>query len=63
MEINEAWTDIYDEGYIHQFQPEFTHKNSAAAAAPWSISRMIIKNIPILPRIVISCAMKKGIPF
>ena len=22
MEINEAWRDTYDEGYIHQFQPE-----------------------------------------
>ena len=26
MQISEAWPDIYDEGYIHQFQPELTHK-------------------------------------
>ena len=26
MEINEAWPDTYDEGNIHQFQPESTHK-------------------------------------
>ena len=34
MEINEAWSHIYDEGYIHQFQPKSTQKNSAAAEAP-----------------------------
>ena len=22
----EAWPETYDEGYIHQFQPETTHK-------------------------------------
>ena len=26
MQISEAWTDIYHEGYIHQFQPDLTHK-------------------------------------
>ena len=26
MEISEARPDTYDEGYIHQFQPESTHK-------------------------------------
>ena len=26
MEMNEAWPDIFYEGYIHQFQPEPTHK-------------------------------------
>ena len=26
MEMNEAWPDTYDEGYIHQFQPTTTHK-------------------------------------
>ena len=26
MEMSEAWTDTFDEGYIHQFQPEPTHK-------------------------------------
>ena len=25
-EISEAWPDIYDEGCIHQLQPECTHK-------------------------------------
>ena len=26
MEMNEAGPDIFYEGYIHQFQPERTHK-------------------------------------
>ena len=26
MGMKEAWPDIYDEGYIHQFQPEPTYK-------------------------------------
>ena len=26
MEISEAWPDTFDEGYIHQFQSEPTHK-------------------------------------
>ena len=26
MEMSEAWPDIYNEGFIHQFQPEPTHK-------------------------------------
>ena len=26
MEMSEAWPDIFYEGYIHQFQPEPTHK-------------------------------------
>ena len=26
MEMSEVWPDTYDEGYIHQFQPEPTHK-------------------------------------
>ena len=26
MEMCEAWPDIYNEWYIHQFQPEHTHK-------------------------------------
>ena len=26
MEMNEAWPDAYDEGYIHQFQPKPTHE-------------------------------------
>ena len=25
-EVSEAWPDTYDEGYIHQFQSELTHK-------------------------------------
>ena len=23
---DKGWTDIYDEGYVHQFQPRPTHK-------------------------------------
>ena len=30
---------------------------------PWNISQMIAKTIPIRTRIVISYAMKRGIPF
>ena len=30
--MSEAWLDVYDDGYIHQFQPEPLHKNSPAAA-------------------------------
>ena len=26
MEMSEVWHDTFDEGYIHQFQPEQTHK-------------------------------------
>ena len=26
MEMSEAWPDIYDERYIHEFEPEPTHK-------------------------------------
>ena len=26
MEMSEAWPDIYNEEYIHQFQSELTHK-------------------------------------
>ena len=31
--MNEARPYIYDEGYIHQFQPGCTEKNSVVAAA------------------------------
>ena len=26
MEMNEAWPDTFDEGYIHNIQPEPIHK-------------------------------------
>ena len=26
MEMNETWPDIYNEGYIHKFQPGPTHR-------------------------------------
>ena len=26
MEMSDAWTGTYNEGYIHQFQPEPNHK-------------------------------------
>ena len=64
MEMSEAWPDTFDEEYIHQFQPEPTHKNSLAAAEaefkdilPWIISKMITKTIPISTRIVIRNVM------
>ena len=27
MEMDKGWSDIYDEGYVHQFQPRPTHKS------------------------------------
>ena len=71
MEISEVWPDTYDEGYIHQFQPEPTHKFTSSSSRstkfkdilPWNISEMITKTISISTRIVISYAMKWGIPF
>ena len=72
MEMNEAWPDTYDEGYIyiyiHIAIPIWIHlQNSPAAEAefknifPHSISQMIPKTIPISVRIVTSCVMKQGI--
>ena len=31
MEMNQAWPDIYVEGYIHQFQPGPTHKFTSSS--------------------------------
>ena len=31
MEMSEAWSDVYGEEYIHQFQPKPTHKTLAVA--------------------------------
>ena len=36
MKTNETWPDIYDDGYIHPFQPRFTRKNSGIAAKTFS---------------------------
>ena len=27
VEMNEAWYDVYSEGYMHQFQPGSIHKS------------------------------------
>ena len=27
IEMSETWPDTFDEGYIHQFQPEPTHES------------------------------------
>ena len=35
--MSEAWADIFYEGYIHQFQPEPTHKTSShGTSLKWS---------------------------
>ena len=35
MKMSEAWPNIYDEGYIHQFQPELTHKINSQQQKHW----------------------------
>ena len=44
---------------------KFTSSNRSTELEdiPWNISQMITKTIPIITRIVISCAIKRGIPF
>ena len=62
--------DTYDEGYIHQFQPEHTltkFTNSSRSTEfkrnpPMEHTQMIAKTAPISTRIVISYAMKWVIP-
>ena len=51
----------FDEGDIHQFQPESSHKIHKDIL-PWKISQMITKTIPISTRtvIIISNALKQG---
>ena len=58
MEISEVWLDTYDEGYIHQFQPEPTQKIHYSSRSiefkdilPWNIPQMITETIPISMRI------------
>ena len=41
MEMSEVWLDIYDEEYIHQFQPKFTSSSRSTEFKdifPWNIS-------------------------
>ena len=53
-----------DEGYIHQFQPEPTHKiHNFKGIFPWNISQTIINNISTNTRIVGSYAIKRSILF
>ena len=61
---------LFNEGYIHQFQPEPLTKFTSSSRSTefknilsWNISEMITKTIPISTRIVISYAMKWGILF
>ena len=68
MEMSEAWLDTFDEGYVHQFQREPTHKihwhqqkHEFRVILPWKISKMITKTVPITTRIAISYTMKQGI--
>ena len=50
IEINKAWCDIYDEGYIRQF--ETLHKKTDQE------DQMIKKTIPMSTKTIVSCAMK-----
>ena len=68
--MSEAGLDIFDEGYVHQFQPgPNTQFNSNSRSTEfkdillWNISQMITKTIPIGTRTVISYVMKWGISF
>ena len=68
VEMSEAWPDTFNEGYIHQFQPEPTHKIHSSNRntefkdiLPNNISQMFTKAIPISTRIIISYAMKQTI--
>ena len=60
MEMNEAWPDIYDEGYIHQFQAEPTTKFRSTEFKDiflWKISQMTTKTLSISMRVVITYVM------
>ena len=35
MEMSEAWPDTFNEEYIHQFQPELTHKTTYQQQKHW----------------------------
>ena len=70
MEMSEAWPDTYDERDIcisSNLNP-LTKFNSSSRDTefnyilPWNITQMITKTISISARIVISYAMKRGIP-
>ena len=70
IEMIEFWSDIYNEGYTHQFQPEYTDKihlqqwsTKFKDILPCNTSQMITKNILNTTRIVLSYAMKRSNPF
>ena len=70
VEMNDAWPNIYNAGYIHQLQHEpFTKFRSQGRSTnikdvlPWNRSQLIRKTISISREIVKSCAMKKVTPF
>ena len=44
MEMSEAWLDTFNEGYIHQFQPEATHKTIRKPYLPPSKTEFYSKN-------------------
>ena len=67
MEMIEASPD---EEYLHQCQTATTDIFSGSSIStkfkdilPWNISQMITKAVPINTRMIISCAMEKGIPY
>ena len=47
MEMSEGLSDTFDEGYIHQFQREHTHKILLAAAEA-HINHHLLLNVYIL---------------
>ena len=67
MEMIEA---SHDEEYLHQCQPATADIFSGSSIStkfkdilPWNISQIITEAVPINTRIIISCAMEKGIPY
>ena len=72
MDMNEDLPDTYNEEYIHQFQPGPTHKIQYQQhkhhvyinlSMEHLSKKTIKKTVPISTRIVISCAIIRGILF
>ena len=54
MDMNEAGPDTCDEGYIHQFQPEFASSRTSTelkVILSWNISQIIMTTNPISTKI------------
>ena len=64
LELILAMRDIYINSNLNPLT-KFTSSNTSTefkGILPWNISEMVLKTIPISMRIVISYAIKQGIP-